>query len=146
MLNPHCLLCLVETFVVGELQGADQDPDGQAEASRGEGGVCWEVCPETAERGENALNDNIFFCLSLDHQLWQFMFLMKIVVMMMKLLLPRSPPANMQKEVKQMTIATYIDINIRKHWTLVHKSLISIYRNMLKKGKYIICPKVGLAL
>ena len=71
---------------------------------------------------------------------------MKTVVMMMKLLLPRSPPANMQKEVKQMTIATYIDINIRKHWTLVHKSLISIYRNMLKKGKYIICPKVGLAL
>ena len=42
-------------IVVGQLQGADQDSDGQAEASRGKGWVCWEVCPETAERGENAL-------------------------------------------------------------------------------------------
>ena len=28
---------LIETFVVGQLQGADQDSDGQAEASRGKG-------------------------------------------------------------------------------------------------------------
>ena len=34
-----------------DVQGADQDPECQAEAGRGQGWVCWQVCPETAEGG-----------------------------------------------------------------------------------------------
>ena len=36
----------------GELQGADQDPDHQAEAGRGQGRVCREISPETPEGGQ----------------------------------------------------------------------------------------------
>ena len=37
----------------GELQGSDQDPDCEAEASRGQGWVCREVCSETSEGGDD---------------------------------------------------------------------------------------------
>ena len=34
-----------------DVQGADQDPECQAEAGRGQGWVCWQVSAETAEGG-----------------------------------------------------------------------------------------------
>ena len=33
------------------VQGADQEPDRQAQAGRGQGWVRWKICPETSERG-----------------------------------------------------------------------------------------------
>ena len=52
-----------------DLQGADQDPECQAEAGRGSCWVRWEVCAETAEGGAFT-----FFCFGFWKQKFHFLF------------------------------------------------------------------------